>query len=236
MTTTAVITGSNGGIGVALTLAFRNAGYLTLGIDRSPGEFTNIVCDLDHFDAGALGNSVDQVTASPVSVLINNAAVQTLANFADLSPEDWRQTFEVNVLAPVRLSQLFLPQLIESNGSVINVGSIHAHLTKAQFTAYATSKSALAGFTRAAATELASQVRFNTIEPAAVNTPMLREGFEGDPEAFASLAEHHPMARIGEPEEIANLAVFLASDQARFINGASIGIDGAIAARLHDPN
>ena len=75
----------------------------------------------------------------------------------------------------------------------------------------------------------------NSIQPAAIDTPMLRAGFEGRAAEFARLEKFHPSGRIGEPREIGNLAVFLASDECRFINGASVGVDGGIGARLHDP-
>lgn len=235
MTALAVITGSGGGVGSALVKAFREAGYTTVGIDRERSELTDIACDLADFNEQELLANLRSCSTLQVHTLINNAALQIVDAFESIQPAAWRSVLEVNLVAPVRLARMLLADLRATRGNVINIGSIHAALTKPHFTAYATSKAAMAGFTRAAAVELGQEVRFNTIEPAAINTPMLRAGFDGAPEAFDALERHHPSARIGTPEEVAKLAVFLASEQATFINGAAIGIDGAIRARLHDP-
>jgi NAD(P)-dependent dehydrogenase (short-subunit alcohol dehydrogenase family) len=108
-------------------------------------------------------------------------------------------------------------------------------LTKPNFSAYATSKSALEGLTRALAVELGSSVRVNAIAPAAIETPMLQAGFEGNPDGLTQLANHHPSGRLGQAGEVAQLAHFIAQFPSRFLNGAVLGLDGGIAARLHDP-
>jgi NAD(P)-dependent dehydrogenase (short-subunit alcohol dehydrogenase family) len=231
----AVITGSGGSIGGALVSAFRQAGYATIGIDRQRSEVTDIACNLEDFHEQELLDGLRSRSALPVHTLVNNAALQIVDAFERIEPAAWRSAMEVNLIAPARLMRMLLPDLRETRGNVINIGSIHSAMTKPGFTAYATSKAAIAGLSRAAAVELGHEIRVNTIEPAAIDTPMLRAGFEGAPEGFETLENHHPSARIGTPEEVAQLAVFLASEHAAFINGAAIGIDGAIRARLHDP-
>lgn len=242
----AIITGAAGGIGLALCRAFAEAGYHVIGSDQGErGEamasYAHVPVDLNHFctdenarDA-AIAKIRDAIEGRELSVLINNAALQIVKPAEHLTVEDWSHTFNVNLVAPFLLTQAFLPELEAANGCVINIGSIHAVLTKPGFTAYATSKSALSGLTRSLAVELGRRIRINAISPAAIATPMLLEGFEGKDMALAELEGMHPVGRIGAPAEVAALALFLASDAAHFINGAEIGLDGGIRARLHDP-
>ena len=115
------------------------------------------------------------------------------------------------------------------------MSSVHATATKPGFIAYATSKTALVGLTRSLAVDLGPRVRVNCILPAATDTPMLRAGFEGNPQGLAELGAMHPIGRIATPEEVAHVAVFLASKDAAVITGAAFAIDGGIGGRLHDP-
>ena len=242
----ALITGCYGDIGQDLVGAFRDAGYKVIGSDleqrdvaTEPDDFValdlldvaNERADKSEFAAMLLAACTD----APLHVLVNNAAKQSLGRLNDLNAADFRDSLAVNAVAPAVLSQWLSGDLAANNGSIVNIGSIHAELTKPEFSAYATSKAALRGLTQALAVELGSQVRCNLIEPAAVATPMLQAGFENDEQSFATLAGYHPVGRIGQVDEIAALAVFLASAQAGFINGAVFGIDGGIRHRLHDP-
>ncbi|CAG4884362.1 putative Protein FixR [Georgfuchsia toluolica] len=242
----AIITGSAGGIGAALCRAFAEAGYYVVGTDQAlPEEATAshayVPVDLDQFctdekaRVAAMARIRHALEARPLGVLINNAALQVVKPVERLTVEDWSRTLNINLVAPFLLTQAFLPELEAANGSVINIGSIHAALTKPEFTAYATSKSALGGLTRSLAVELGRRIRINAICPAAIATPMLLAGFEGKKAALADLAGMHPVGRLGEPGEVAALALFLASDDAKFINGAEFGLDGGMRARLHDP-
>jgi NAD(P)-dependent dehydrogenase (short-subunit alcohol dehydrogenase family) len=171
-----------------------------------------------------------------LDVLINNAAVQVLRGTTELSYSDWQQTLNINLIAPFLLTQGLLQDLELGRGSVINIGSVHGELTKPGFVAYATSKSAIAGLTRAMAVDLGPQLRVNTISPAATSTPMLRAGFEGRSEALRALGAVHPLGRIAEPEEIARVALFVASPAASFMSGCNVPVTGGISSRLHDPD
>ncbi len=244
MTKTALITGAAGGIGQPLCAAFRAAGYRVIATDLTdaPAEHNGFVaCDLnrlcgdDNYRDATLTQLRTAVGEGGLDVLVNNAAVQTLGGVSDLTCADWQLALNVNLVAPFLLAQQFLEQLERATGSVVNVGSIHATLTKPGFVCYATTKGALRTLTRAMATDLGARVRVNAIEPAATATPMLEAGFEGNPEARAALGESHPLGRIAEPQEIARVVLFLASAEASFISGAVIGVDGGIAGRLHDP-
>ena len=241
-----LITGAGGGIGSVLCERFEAAGYFVIATDQVAPEHSDrpfIALDLRRFcDSKALRvDFVSQVQSQlggrKLCALINNAATQILGSVADISDEDFLTTMSVNVLAPLLLVQAFQGFLAQSGGAVINIGSIHAKLTKPRFVSYATSKSALLGLTRAMAVDLGDTgIRVNIIQPGAVLTPMLEEGFQERQIARQQLDSFQPMGRIGSPDEIAELALFLCSTQARFITGSEFAIDGGIGARLHDPD
>ena len=241
-----LITGASGGIGKVLCRRFLENGYHVVATSQSADDLdtsglTFIPADLELMtrDEAVLGSfKKDVLTAMgnrPVLALINNAAVQILGSTENLTCDNLLESFRVNTLAPFALIKAFLENLEKAKGSVVNVGSVHASATKPEFTAYATSKSALHGLTRALAVDLGGRIRVNTIAPAATRTPMLMAGFDGREKAFEELEKFHPIKRIAEPEEVGDLAVFLCSDKAQFITGATFVLDGGILSRLHDP-
>lgn len=241
-----VVTGAAGGIGQALVRAFADAGHAVVATDaREPppglpcAHF--VACDLQATvaDEARAAEAFAAIRAAldgrPLAALVNNAAVQVLGDTAALDRAAWRATLDVNVLAPFLWTQALLPELEAARGMVLNIGSIHARLTKPGFVAYATSKGALATMTRALAVDIGARVRVNAIEPAAIGTAMLEAGFAEDPRGFSRLEQCHPQGRIGTPEEVAALAVAMCSGAMRFMHGACVGIDGGISGRLHDP-
>jgi len=241
-----IITGASGGIGLALCKHFQEKGWFVLGTSRKASS-ENTYCDAfvpADLNAlvttpAALQDFVDSALKAigdrPVKALINNAATQILGKTAALNAKDFTLSFNVNVIAPFLLTQAFLDQLVKNNGNVLNIGSVHAQATKSEFAAYATSKTALHGLTRALAVDLGPDVRVNTLAPAATATPMLKAGFEGQDEAYAALAEAHPLGRISDVSEVAKAALFLCSDDASFMTGATVYTDGGVLSRLHDP-
>ncbi|WP_422361188.1 SDR family NAD(P)-dependent oxidoreductase [Reichenbachiella sp.] len=243
MKKTVVITGALGGIGQAICKTFKEDGYQVLGIDvKAIGNIP--FCDYSFdFDLSRLSKNEDYRSdklnilnkfGDDLHVLINNAAVQILNNLKDIKITEWNETLDVNLTAPMLLSQWALPYISKNDGSIINISSIHQTLTKPKFTAYATSKSALVGLTKAMAVDLNGEIRVNSISPAAIETDMLRAGFNNDESALDVLKKLHPVQRIGYPYEVAKLALFLASDEAKFINGANLQLDGGISSVLHD--
>ena len=177
----------------------------------------------------------DLVGTGSIHALINNAAVQIVKAIEKIDFMDWRLTLETNLLAPFFLSQMFLKELDASRGSILNISSVHARQTKKNFSVYATSKAGLSALTRLMAIELGDRIRVNAIEPGAISTQMLEEGFRDLPNRRKLLNQIQPMGRIGEPAEVAQLALFLTSANAKFINGSTISIDGGIRNQLHDP-
>jgi len=241
----ALITGASGGIGQSLCSVFRNDGYKIIALDCKEksidadffveADLDKICIDNDYY-LEIVSHIQSLLTSSHgLDVLINNAAIQVIKPIAKITIADWNRTLNVNLIAPFLLTQKLFSFLEKARGSVVNISSIHAKLTKPEFICYATSKTALIGLTKSMAVELGSKVRINAICPAAVSTPMLLAGFDGKGVAYEILSSMHPVGRIAEPREVARLALFLASEDAKFINGASLELDGGIGSRLHDP-
>ncbi len=243
----AVVTGAAGGIGQAIVRAFTAAGYAVVATDRVAqpagldcslylqADLARTVEDTGYADA-VFRRILDHVGGQGMAVLVNNAAVQILGGADSLSRADWRQTLDVNLLAPFLWTQALLPALEQAQGCVVNISSIHARLTKQNFVAYATSKAALSGMTRAMAVDLGGRIRINAIEPAAIETDMLKAGFATQPHLLEQLKSAHPSGRIGNPDEVARAALQLANPENGFLQGACILLDGGIGSRLHDPN
>ena len=240
-----LVTGAAGAIGMTLCEAFQAAGYRVIATDRAVAHgacHAYLPLDLAQLvdDQAVREEFHRQVVVAldgvPLRVLVNNAAVQTLSDVDQLSLAAFRHSLDVNLSAPLALVTSFLDALSAQRGVVINIGSVHAQLTKPGFLAYAVSKAALAGLTRSLALDLAPRgIRVNEIRPGATATPMLQAGFASDPQALAQLANMQPLGRLGAPADIAAMAVFLASGQAAFVSGAALPVDGGIGARLHDP-
>lgn len=243
----ALITGAAGGIGRVLVEVFDAAGFEVIATDSTPrpeglacahyvcADLSRLVSDEVYAD-GVIAAIRDRLQGNGLHALVNNAAIQVLGGTDSLSRKDWRITLDVNLLAPFFLTQALLQDLSATSGSVVNIGSIHARLTKKGFVAYATSKAALAGMTRALAVDLGSRIRVNAIEPAAVETEMLKAGFSMKPERYQQLKGFHPQQRIGHPREVARLALAMVNGGMDFLHGACVGLDGGIGSCLHDPD
>jgi NAD(P)-dependent dehydrogenase (short-subunit alcohol dehydrogenase family) len=236
------ITGANGGIGSSLVDEFKKNNYHVIGTDKgSCHNNSDVYFDIDLFEyvynskyKTQVNNTLHHATKD-LDVLINNAAIQLLAPTKSISLDDWNASLAINLTSPLLLVQLFYDHLKRSHGCVINISSIHQQLTKKQFVSYATSKSALTGLTKALSVDVDGDFRVNGICPAAVETPMLMEGFKDNMESYTLLKDYHPSKTLGKPEEIARLAVFIADKRNTFLNGSIIKIDGGISSVLHDP-
>jgi NAD(P)-dependent dehydrogenase (short-subunit alcohol dehydrogenase family) len=243
----AVVTGAAGGIGQAIVQAFTEADYAVIATDLVP-QPAGLACALylqvdlartvqdEAYAADVFARIHAQTGPDGLAALINNAAVQILGGVDSLKRADWQQTLQVNLLAPFIWAQALLPALEAAKGSVVNISSIHARLTKKNFVAYATSKAALSGMTRAMAVDLGGRVRVNAIEPAAIETAMLKAGFAAQPSRLETLEACHPVGRIGSAREVAMLAIYLCGSEAKFASGSCVALDGGIAGRLFDPS
>jgi NAD(P)-dependent dehydrogenase (short-subunit alcohol dehydrogenase family) len=165
-----------------------------------------------------------------LDVLVNAAGIIAFGTIENTSLEAWQEMFDINVVSVFRLTQLALPHLISRKGNVVIVSSVTGIRSFPGVLAYCTSKSAVDQLTRCAALELAEKgVRINAINPGVVVSNLHREGGL-DEEAYQGFLEHskstHPLGRVGNPAEVADLIMFLASDNAGWITGATVPIDG----------
>lgn len=242
--TAVVITGANGGIGKALCDTFMAKGYFVVATDMGScvcncNEF--ISCDLNKLVVDELEKDKlkfvfkNILDGKRLKGLVNNAAIQILSDLESLEINDFIATLNVNVTAPLVLTKLLSKCLEQSDGAIVNIGSIHSRLTKPKFISYATSKAALLGLTRALAVDLGGRVRVNAVQPAATLTDMLVEGFHGRQESYDKLKQYHPMLRVATAQEVSDVVLFLISDSSKFISGSAIDVDGGIGCRLHDP-
>lgn len=240
MKKTVLITGTAQGIGQATAKLFQQNRWLVIGIDKTANKKNcDIFLKVDLTDTSApdeINTFLEANAIRHLNALVNNAAIQVVKAFGDINRSEWQKTFSVNVETPFFLIQRLLPRLKKARGSIVNVASIHAALTKQHFSLYAASKGALVTLTQALAVELAPEIRVNAVLPAATDTPMLRSGFINNNKACKMLAAYHPLKRIAIPGEIAQAIYFLADVQSSFITGASLPVHGGIGALLHDPS
>lgn len=235
-----IVTGAAGGIGQALVEVFEDKGVHAIGLGRKSVNGL-IGCDLAELGrTGALPDAVNaeieaRLEGRRLRALINNAAIQHLGKTGEIGWDQWQETLAVNLSAPFALVRIFLERLAADGGCVLNIGSVHAQSTKPEFAAYGTSKAALHGLTRALAVDLGPRVRVCGLAPAAIDTSMLRAGFEGNPDGFAALEAVHPVGRIGTPREVAEAAVWMTGPDAGFLAGTNVYLDGGVLSRLHDP-
>ncbi|PCJ64937.1 MAG: short-chain dehydrogenase [Bacteroidetes bacterium] len=235
------ISGANGGIGSELCKAYYESNHFVIASDLqgecSHSYFSNYhSVDLDKFVSDETYRKVkfSEISSESVSILINNAATQIVNDFEDFTIEEWTKTMNVNVSAGFVLIKSLYSQLCANEGQVVNIASIHSQLTKPNFFAYATSKSALVGMTKSLAVEFKGKITVNAISPAAVGTKMLKAGFDNKPELLTELAELHPSQIIGKPEHIAEFVLQLTTHNNRYLNGSVISIDGGISSALLD--
>jgi 2-keto-3-deoxy-L-fuconate dehydrogenase len=238
VTRAVVITGAAGGIGAALCERMRTDGYLTIGIDRNAAPAADIDLQLDMRESEELVKLGRTLARDyELKAIVHNAAAQPIAGAGDTSLDDWVEALRVNVIAVDALVAGTRESLANNDGSVVVISSAHARATTGGVTAYATTKAALEGWVRSAALDLGPGIRVNAVAPGAIDTAKLREGFarwgeESAEERKAILRQRTALRRIGEPSEVAGAVSFLIGDDARFVTGAVLVVDGGATARL----
>lgn len=236
----ALITGAASGIGRATVLRFLEEGAKVVAVDRPGADFAGLVgagLGAHHEDVTAAGAperlaALAQRELGGLDVLVNNAGVSTWAALEDTSEQTWDVTFAVNSRAPFLIVRACLPMLVASGkGRIVNLGSVMSTRTDKGLTAYTASKHAIAGATKALALELGPKgITANYVMPGAVRTGMTKASFD-DPKIRGIWEKKSPLRRIAEPIEIAHAIVFLASDEASFITGAGLLVDGGLTLR-----
>lgn len=236
--TAVIVTGAAGGIGAALCERMRADGHFVIGIDRNPCLTADLDIQLDMRESEALVEVGNRLASQhDIKAIVHNAAMQPIAGAGDTTIDDWFDTLRVNVIAADALAAGTRDSLARTHGSIIVIGSVHGRATSGGITAYATTKAALEGWVRSAALDLGPNIRVNAVAPGAIDTAKLREGFarwgeQLGEERKAVLRQRTALGRIGEPEEVAAAVSFLIGNDARFITGTVLVVDGGASARL----
>lgn len=243
----AVVTGGGRGIGRGITKKLLQAGARVFIAQRQPLEddlrsnpqVAWFEADLAEREAPyAIASAVEQRFGG-ADILVNNAGFMFEQSLDEMSEDDWDRMMAVNMRAPVFLAKALLPLLRRRGGSIINIGSIEGIGANPWHTAYCGSKAGVHGFTRALAVDLGRDgIHCNAIAPGWINSDLSHAYIDAqsDPvQARADLLKLHPVGRTGEPEDVGGVVVFLASDEAAFITGQVIVVDGGRTAKLPLP-
>lgn len=242
----AIVTGATAGIGEAVSRAFaREGARAVLLVARTRGPLERLAAELGPSAAPHAGDVSDQATARAavaratelggLDVLVNNAGLDLVAPVTETSETDARRIFDVNLFGALFLLQEAARALAaRGGGSIVNVSSRTATAGVPGMAVYSASKGALEALSRAAAVELAPhQVRVNVVAPGLTRTRMNEEwvGAQEDPAAFMRQLEARiPQRRLAQPEDVAAAVVYLASDEARHVTGATLAVDGGYTA------
>lgn len=250
VTQTALITGGSDGIGFAIATAFAKHGANLVIIGRDEQKLmqrkkhllkykVDIFCiAVDITDKKAIYEISEQMNREniQISILVNNAGIARFVSFQDMDEPLLNYHYNLNVKAPYLLTQMFLNDLIASKGNVINISSYFSKrmLPDRPSTAYSLTKGAIESFTKALAYELGPDgVRVNAIAPGTITTSQVKRNYDQLTDDAKSrfntmIQTIYPLQTLGEPNDIANISVFLASDQAKWITGGIFAVDGGL--------
>lgn len=240
----ALVTGASSGIGRATCLRLAEEGARVAALGRRVERLEQLVAEIDAAGGKAIGvptditvpqqcrAAVDRVIAElgGIDILVNAAGIINTGTIEDTRLEDWDYMMNINTRAPFVLMQLCAPQLIARQGAVVNVASVNGIRAFPGVLAYCVSKAACVQLTFASSLELAPKgVRVNVVCPGVTVTELHRMGYM-DEEQYAAFLERskttHPLGRVGQSEEIADLIAFMASPKAGWVTGAAVPIDG----------
>ncbi len=229
----AVVTGAMSGIGAATVARLTREGCSVLAVDRvdAPSDASaKLLCDLSDPQSYAAVSAYCREALGGCDILVNNAGVSSVEFLESITAEVWDRAFAINVTAVMALTRAMLPFLLESRWArVINTGSILSTLGAPGLSAYTASKHAVLGLTRALAAELGGRgITVNCVQPGAIETGMTRASWTQNPSRVAYYSERAALGRLGQPEDVADVIAFLASDDSRFLTGQGIVVDGGM--------
>ena len=245
---TVIVTGAGSGMGEATARQFSAEGANVIAIGRTKDKLEAAMADLPddrtivmpgdvskRADAeAAVKAAVDRFGG--LDVLVNNAGVVKQGTVVSVSVEDWEQVLAVNVTGAFNMARAAMPELIKTRGNIVQTSSVSGLGGDWGMMAYNTSKGALTNMTRAMALDGGKHgVRVNEVCPSLTDTGMTAGMIDNDP-LIAKFLQRVPMGRIGQPEDVAKVICFLASDDAGFVTGASLPVDGGLSASNGQPN
>ncbi len=241
-----IVTGASSDIGKGIAKRFAEEGSQVILVARDIAKLeqvreempkdlsASVSCDLTD-DAQAL-HTVNQImdTYGRIDVLVNNAGtINDPIHFHKMSGDDMKNLIDVNILGVFQITKHVLAKMSDAKrGTIVNIGSISSEraVPRVHFAAYAATKAAICMFTKAIAVEYARRnIRCNCVNPGIINSGMIKPYLD-DPQARKILEDSLPLARIGEPADVANAALYLASDEANWVTGAILNVDGGKTA------
>lgn len=235
----AIVTGGGSGLGLAITEKFVAAGIQTIIVGRdakklnAAKEQLGYLCQpfpCDLCDLPAIPALIKKILEQfgQIDILVNNAGINLKKNFTEVTDEDFQQVMHTNVSAVFSISrEVVTHMLTRKSGSIINISSMAAQYGLPKVIAYSASKTAIEGMTRAMAVELSPMgIRVNAIAPGFIYSAMTEKALDADPERKAKVFSRTPMGIMGQPSDIGDAALFLASDASKFITGVVLPVDG----------
>lgn len=236
----ALITGGSSGIGLAIAQRFSREGYTTIITGRNSdkleeaakvigGKVVGKQFDMDWFDK--IPDFIQSIVSEygSIDVLVNNAGINQKKPFIEVTNEDFENIVRTNQTAIFALSREVVKVMLtqESRGNVVHISSMAAQYGIPKVISYSAAKTALEGMTRAMAVELSPMgIRVNAVAPGFIRTPMSSKALDSDPDRKNKVLSRTPMEKLGEPADVANAVFFLASEDAAFITGVSLRVDG----------
>ncbi len=231
----AVVTGGSSGIGKAIaeTLKEHGAEVFIVDLNENPSHqkigINTIVADITQGDK--LNSSLDSLP-NTIDILVNNAGIGFVGNIEQTEEKDFDRLYQVNVKGVFNCVKAILPRMKKNGGVIVNMASIVSHIAVKDRLAYTMTKGAVSAMTNAIAKDyIADGIRCNSVSPARVHTPFVDDYIEKnypgkEKEMFENLCQTQPIGRMAKPQEVADLVLYLCSDEASFITGTDFPIDG----------
>ena len=235
----AIVTGGGSGIGYAITEKFISDGIHTVIVGRNKQKLNDAkdklgelcyptACDMS--DLKSIPGLIEDITKKfgRIDILVNNAGINMKKEFTEVTDEDFQKVITTNLCSVFSISREVVKQmLVQKSGSIINISSMAAQYGLPKVIAYSASKTAIDGITRAMAVELSPKgIRINAIAPGFIVTPMTDTALNSDPERKEKVFGRTPMGYMGQPADIGDAALFLASDASKYITGVVLPVDG----------
>lgn len=240
----AVVTGGNAGIGEAIARAFAREGASVVITGRRQGELDRVVTAIANEGGRAfavVGSVTDESHVQEtvrrtvqqfgrLDILVNNAGIGDFGKrLHEVEDATWAEVLDVNLTGVFRMTRAVLPQMLtQGRGAIVNISSVASLVGLPTLPAYAASKGAIDAVTRALAVDYAKEgIRCNVVNPGLIDTPMAAPLMR-DPEQLNPILSHYPIRRVGKPEEVANMVLYLASDESAWVTGGTFPIDGGM--------